>query len=345
LRRVILEKSFSDDVKLPKEAIVVSAMNPEDTRGVQELTGHMKDAIDIIHAEPNWPQFRKHLQEYGEKDLKDVNPTAVNVALQIIDLMVKDLSLHQVKPSEGIHNDNRQFYIAIGDETSYISPREIESLFEDLARAIARVISRIDTLDPDTVRPALVNAAARKIDHTLNMVDVKNDVDTREVRELFKKHLDHVFEDLMEKKVEPASLEDMLDRTLNNPEVHLKDDPNFINLIKNFNANKFTSDLVNYFHKLMDQEPEGKPSHALIKNTHPSKTLRGKSIEKGEENAVSKIEYVIQEIKHACEAHKVGADIMDLIRTSVGEVFERLGEGDPTDEEMQIMQDKIQEYL
>lgn len=345
LRRVILEKSFSDHEQLPEGTIVVAAMNPHDKKGVQELTGHIKDSIDILHATPSWKAFQAHMDNYINTVLADLNPQAVNITKTIMQVMQDVLMLKVKVAAENISDDSKQFYIRIGGENVYISPREMESMFVEVAKGIHRVIKQSKNLSPEQLKEKLVNTAWRKLEQTLGfIIENKHEIESPEDLRAFKSQLEGAFDSILEKKTEDASLAEMLDRVLNNHDLHLKDDPNFINKVKKFDANSFTEEFVNYLGNLIDKEEE-KPIHALTKNTHPTKSLVKRAIEQGKENSISKLEYLINEIKIACEAHNVASDVTDIIRNGVTSIYGNLMDKDPTEEEMNAAIAKLGVYL
>jgi MoxR-like ATPase len=331
LRRVILEKSFSDDVKLPDTCIMVAAMNPED-RGVVGLTGHMKDSVDLIQASASWRKFREHMDRYVEKDLSKYGADASNISLKILDLFVEDFSVKRPDAEAGITSGNRQFYLRLGTEYVYINPREMESMTHDIAARVARVIRKNQDTDPDLLKAALVQGVMRKVRQTVEFViQDKHELDSEDVLSVFEGHVAQVFDDLLEKKSEGASLAHMLDTALADHSKHLKDDPNFPNMIKNFDVNTFTEELINYLTDMINAEPEY-TSNALVKSTHPEKQFapppnkpdappHAWQVTQIPDAAVSKMEYVLNEIETAAKAHKVSSDVVDAIKKAMTEVF------------------------
>lgn len=59
LRRILLEGMFTEEYRLPKDMMIIGAMNPTDigSENVIPLTDHMKDVLDIIPAEANWDNW------------------------------------------------------------------------------------------------------------------------------------------------------------------------------------------------------------------------------------------------------------------------------------------------
>lgn len=331
LRRVILEKSFSDDVRLPDTCIMVAAMNPEDI-GVVGLTGHMKDSVDMIHASANWSKFRAHMDRVVSQDLAKYGADAANIATRILDLFVEDFSVKTADAAAGITNQNRQFYLRLGTEYVYVNPREMESMTHDVAARVSRIIRQHSGEDPDQLKAELVQGVMRKVKQTVEFViQDKHELDAGDVLSVFEGHVSQVFDDLLEKKSQGASLALMLDATLQDPSKHLKDDPNFPNLIKNFDVNTFTEELINYLTDMINSETEY-TSNALVKPTHPEKQfappankpdapVHSWQMSEVPDSAVSKMEYVLNEIESAAKAHKVSSDVVNAIKTAMTDVF------------------------
>lgn len=129
LRRVILEKNFADSdqhgnqYKLPKEAIVMGAINPTG-EGTQELTHHMRDVVDIIPTSASWKVTKNYLLNNYAKRLKDVDPDLCQLAIEIFEFMGK---VHGLKT---LNEDIRPFYYDIGlGDGLYITPNHITDAF------------------------------------------------------------------------------------------------------------------------------------------------------------------------------------------------------------------------
>ena len=150
LRRIILEKNFgpsSDDsggvLSLPDGSVVVGAVNPsQDTGGTESMTGHFRDVIDIINATPSWDKTRNFLLNRGNKG---ISPESIDATMLILDEFVKKFG-----DKTGKHSKNQApYFLSVGDgEAIYVSPREYESLFSNMASALDDVADEILS-DPD----------------------------------------------------------------------------------------------------------------------------------------------------------------------------------------------------
>jgi MoxR-like ATPase len=341
LRRVLLDKSFSDKELLPPGTIMVAAMNPHDKRGVQELTGHIKDSIDILHASPSWKAFQAHMDNFINTKLSHLNPQAVNITKTLMQEMQDELMLKSEDKDSNISHDDKQFYMRIGNENIYLSPREMESMFADVAAGLHTALKEGKNMDPEELKEELISLSYELMEQTLGLV-IENKHEIKDPQQLvqLQSRIRQTFDSILEKKVESADLGQMLDSVLNNHDMHLKDDPNFINKIKNFDANKFSEELVNYLSELIQTE-EQHPIHALITHTHPSKQLVKRAVIKGDQNALSKIEYLQNEIKIACEAHNVAGDVADVVKQSVRNILGKFMNPRPTKDQINAAMAKL----
>ncbi len=138
LRRVILEKNFGEkdnmgvEMKLPKEAIVMGAINPTG-EGTHELTHHMRDVMDIIPASASWARQKQFLES---KDVGGTSPEVRNAIIQAFELISSHFSL------KSLDNDKKPFYLDVGGgEGLYITPNDITDMY---AAASDSVQSTID---------------------------------------------------------------------------------------------------------------------------------------------------------------------------------------------------------
>ena len=315
LRRVILEKSFGDEEKLPADALVMAAMNPSDAAGVQELTGHMKDAIDIIHTAPSWKKLDSYMDNLSKNGLPNLNPQAKMIAKSLVDMFKDKMTLKMGDRERNIGEDNKQFYIRIGDnDEAYISPREYTSMFEDIARGINRVLKEAIGVKPEELTEMITEAAWDKMHHTISFIlQDKHQIDSKPELAKLKKYVQMNIGKILEKKRTSADLPSILNEILSNHSKHLADDPDFINIGKNFDRNKFEEDLASYLQKLISQEKE--PLDFVLNDTHPSKTMVDNAIVV-EKDMVSKYIYIAREIFHAIVANKMSGDIMDAARSA-----------------------------
>lgn len=150
LRRIILEKNFgpSSDQRggvlgLPDGSVVVGAINPDqDTGGTESMTGHFRDVIDVIHATPSWDKTRNFLLN---KKNTGLTPETLDATMFVIDEFVKKFG-----DKTGKHGEKQApYYLSVGDgEGVYVSPREYDALYTNLASALEDAQEEI-LADPD----------------------------------------------------------------------------------------------------------------------------------------------------------------------------------------------------
>lgn len=207
LRRVVLEKNFGPSgeedgkmLELPKESIVVAAINPEGG-GTSELTDHFRDVVDVIPALGNWENTRKWLQA---KKFADTNQAVPPLALSVMDEFIK-----KFKSKDNKHPASQQpFYLDSDGLEVYISPREYADMYATLVREVDAAYE--DALQNqskgDTIRDKLNEAIADALEDSLNMPFYKNEsgIDREEfmhkLRLWVEKLPGSMFRDLSERK-------------------------------------------------------------------------------------------------------------------------------------------------
>jgi MoxR-like ATPase len=315
LRRVILEKSFTDTVKLPESAIVIAAMNPTDI-GTQPLTGHLKDAMDHIDTAPSWPQTQAYLKSLADAPItENRSDEAKEMALQLTENFADHFALRTAPAGSGLNPESLKFYLKIGDSDAvYISPREYTQMYLNLAKGIDRVVDKKDTFvdadgefDVPKYVDAVLQAAKSKImmvlDNVLHKQEVEGSVFAGEVEDW----LDTQAESIIKKPVTLASLDSIFDSVVNNPKKHLKDDLAFINWIDNeFSPSTFAEEFENYLTKLTNEEVNA--VNFLTAKTHNKKLMQD-GVVATTEQMHDKITFLIDEIVMAMQAHKLSSDV------------------------------------
>jgi MoxR-like ATPase len=341
LRRVILEKSFNDQTHLPAESIVIAAMNPYD-KGTVELTGHLKDATDYIDTAPDWDATVKYWEGSVLNHAKFVNRAeqSKTVALDIVKAFADTFATK--KPLPGHDQASRKFFIKMGDETLYISPREYTTLLQDLVAGVDRVVRKAAGMEADEYQQALYDAAWTKLKATLSWIMDKHQIDSPQFMGMVQGWLKDFSARFLIKTRKAAALEDMLDIVISDPSKHLKDDLDFVNYVNNFELNQFAEDFENYLQKLFKSEK--KPADAMLNLSHPKKTMQsGKVTSTGDK--ISKVYYLVNELRQAAEAHNLSADMVDRMEQSVLTAVGDLVGSDISDDEFTNMLDKIHEIF
>ena len=320
LRRVILEKSFNDETPLPAGSIVIAAMNPYD-KGTAELTGHIKDATDYIDTAPSWKMTKNYLENVAVElpSVANRHEESKRVAMEIINSFVKQFTVKQATGS--ITPDSRQFYLPIGGEMVYVSPREYTTMLLDLIAGVDRTIGRAAGMDAEQYSQALAKSAWTKLNSTLEWILDKHQINSPQFLNQVKNWLDQLSAKFLIKSRSSAALEDILDPVMQDHSKHLKDDPDFVHYFKNFSLNKFVEDLSNYVDKLIKAE---KRAVGVLMDTHPWKTYDKGTVTAGKE-AVSKIEYLINELLIAAKHYNLSSDVQEAVRSLKNIAGQKLG--------------------
>lgn len=145
LRKVILEKEFGDDYKLPEGSIVVGAINPEDVN-VIDLTSHMNDVVDIIKADASWNDTLQYLKKIKFDD--KIDSRIPKVMLQAIEIFVGRFATKD----RSISPEIRAYNLDVGGgATLYMSSRQYTSLYkEGVINLSKNVFKNIKQSDVDT---------------------------------------------------------------------------------------------------------------------------------------------------------------------------------------------------
>jgi MoxR-like ATPase len=314
IRRVVLEKEFNDTDKLPNDAMIVAAINPTD-KNVQKLTGHLKDSIDIIDAHPNWTAFLAYLDN-NIKNNTSVNkypPAAKTMALKVLQGFIDTFAMKT--PTKEISRDAIPFNIKMqGQDNIYISPREYWTLYCNLVSGIARTMKESGKASTTELEKEFYDSIMAKIDMKLKGILRKHDIDSPQFMLAIASWLKKELPSMMVKQRGKISLEGMFDEVLDDHTKHLKDDSDFVNYVRSFDLNRFSEEMGAYVDKLSAEE--GQRIDVLLANNVPRKQL-----EAGEvrilDDMVSKLEYIINEVKIAAAANKLSADITDGMETVI----------------------------
>jgi hypothetical protein len=130
LRRVVLEKSFSDEFALPEKAMIVAAINPTG-KSVNNLTSHMQDVIDVIPVNANWQKTTAYLDKMSIPTVDDdIKKTTVDAVKQLLENFESN-----EKP-----RSQRPFYpmLATGVDL-FVSPRHVTTMVMNAANALQLV--------------------------------------------------------------------------------------------------------------------------------------------------------------------------------------------------------------
>ena len=338
LRRVILEKSFNDKVKLPDSVIVTAAMNPGD-KGTAELTGHLKDAVDLIDARPSWDSFLQFVDKASKTNpnLKAYSDGSKSIAKKVLVGFTDTFAIK--KPTNNIGPDALAFHIKIqGEDEMYISPREYWTMYSDLVAGVSRATGKTAT-DQQSMEQNLYNAILSKLESTLKWIMKKHEIDSPHFLLAVANWLQSNVAQFMIKKRTSIGLGSMLDDVMADSSRHLKDDPDFINYARNFDLNRFTEDMSKYINMLAANAEN--TYDILLKDEHSAKEVREGTVIILD-NLVSKIETIVSEVRIAANVNNLSADITDgLERVIITSIETDFINDEVPDDIMQKMVDKI----
>lgn len=337
IRKVVLEKEFNDEYKLPEGSVVVAAINPTG-KGTTELTKHVRDVFDVIPVGISWGKFK----DYLNKEKLGVDDQIAEIAKQALFAFVEHF---RMKSSKGIGGADPHFYLQIGPTPLYISAREYKAILSTSARALQRAYNKeMDLLaDPEhdagesevRIRKALGRSFSHGPAYT---VMVKHGMDAPE----FANELEEWFEvtdayslgSIFKKKVESVrSLEDILSKSFANMDEDLFNDLEFVNYINSVEPTIFKEDLAKFLinHVVTDFKKAFDKTHKLKKlDTKKKKT-------EVTDKEVSKIEFITREIFHAIKFHNIRNDMLNMVLVAVRDMLEDIADANLDDYLDEIM--------
>lgn len=333
LRRLILEKEFNENYHLPKDVVVVAAMNPKkyDDK-VLDLTQHMKDAVDLIDTAPSWSGLMQHFESMDNSSLQDYPSESKEIAKNIIKAFAEKYAHTQenIKASdnERITKDSLPFFLRTsgdGDEQkpedsdTYLSPRDYDHLYKDLVTGITTGFhilqsnkSNVDAKEffPKYLWPKIRAVLQPIFDKTEQNPKFLKDVET---------WLEEEMENFLVSTRSKPSLDNMLNLVITNKRYHLTEDPNWIRYMDQYHPNSFHEDLQNFMIKLMSNEE--KKYHIFAKTTQSQKQRDEEKIKVLKEGW-SALEAIAWEIHDAVEDHSYSNDALDILGDVIINVVE-----------------------
>lgn len=343
IRKVLLEKEFTDEYKLPENAVVVAAVNPTG-KGTQELTKHVRDVFDVIPVGISWDKFNQHLDTLEpklQKSLK-VDRELVEIARQALTAFVDNFRVKFDRREQGA---DPHFYIQVGATPLYMSAREYTDTFTNMVMALKRSFKReIDPLaDPDhdpgeseyRIRQAMARAFIHGVEYTVN---VKHGVDApefaRDLEEWFTVTDKFSLGSIFKKKVETIkSLAELLNKPFDKMDEDLFNDIEFVNYITSVDPVVFKEDLVEF----LMSNIAGDFKNAFAK-THKLKTLVAKNrVAKLQSKEISKVEFIAREIINALKLHDISNKMLEVTSQAIREVLDLI-----TDENIDVVEDVME---
>ena len=293
LRRLILEKEFNEQYKLPKECLMLGAMNPSDL-GTQPLTSHFRDAIDLIDVEPSWKEFLTYLNNRIPDVKKDYNPSDISIttAKKIIEEFPK------VFTDKRRDRQSNEFYVNAGTTEVYISPRDYDNLFRELVsgidrivRSVAQKIKKNISFSNEEINSKIVNVAIEKINATLSERFYQAGMGIPlGFMDKVQQMLEQIVDVSLVKERTKAGISSIFSEVINGTTV-LKDDFDFDNYMTTYTPATFTKDFNDF----------------LIDNFKNLDNIQKVEI------ALKAITTIATQIKEAVEQNDLNTDVFDRV--------------------------------
>lgn len=318
LRKVILDKNFGPSgdkdgglLELPKEAIVVGAINPEGV-GTAELTQHFRDVIDIIPARASWSATKKWLMA------KQFNGVDESVKQSAMSIMQTFIDRFQTKDkSKGA--EQRPFYLdLVGGMEMYVAPREYADMFATLVREIAaeaRDLRRQDDVTMDDVRDSMDDVVADSMEDSLNMIFYKQEVEKDEFMHKLKQWVhqlpDTVFEGILTRSAGSTNESDKMSAALKKymdgeDLTSMPDSPVFTNSIANMNNAQFIEELRD---TIMGAFKSVKSIREhIIEQNHPKIGLKGDDLTFDQNTKNSLLSNFVRAVMYSLHIHDFSHD-------------------------------------
>jgi MoxR-like ATPase len=317
LRKVVLEKNFGTSgdssgeiLKLPKEAIVVAAINPEG-EGTSELTDHFRDVVDIIPANATWENTRKWLLTKKHPGIAEPVPSLA--------MAVMDAFINKFKSKDGDHPVSQQpFYLNAGGVDVYISPREYADMYATLIREVdAAYEQALDSRDTTGMRDYIDEAVFDALEMSLNMPFQKAQIEREEffdtLRLWVSKLPPTMFKDMLNRRATTtASNESALVAYMNGKDIaQMPSDTGVINS-NNLNNNAQVIEEVHTMMRTLLTSEEAIKKY-MINQTQPKVVLSGEKITSDPNTKVAPIENVFLGLLYTLHIHQFANDRLGVV--------------------------------
>lgn len=329
MRRVILEKNFGpsgksdgSNLELPKEALVVGAINPEGT-GVTELTEHFRDVIDVIPAHGGWTLLKKYLMA---KKYKKYPEDMKTTAWSIIDLFSNKFKTQR----RNVKAEQQRFYLDIGGSEVYVPPREYTDMFNTLIREIGSTIEQA-LADPgikeEQIRPLVDEAAADAMEDSLNFPMKKAGVEPDEFMSTLHNWIanlpDSVYGGMLSKKASSTtSLSSSLSKYIDGEELEkMPEDMHIVNTNNLSNDAQIIDEIKAVMAaKIVDDDTVQK---YLLDMSHPQVDLKGDELVIGGD-PVSLVENMFRALLYTLHIHQFSHSRVNAIQKGLSTAMSNL---------------------
>lgn len=262
LRRVLLEKSFSDAVKLPKETIMAGAINPHDTGGyVTELTHHARDVMDIINSAPSWNKTKAYFESVKKED--DMDETASNIIMDCINAIIERFKTNE----SAIPIAQRPFHLMVGMQDINVNPRMWTSIYSNAVNFLSRFLDRhVNTIDVSELSPSELQRLEKRIydnvfesfqDGMMTATQISEIHDADEFWTDLRNTIDDVdiSDRLLHKRVEGIkNIKDIFEAYMRDKSSKLYESNEVVSYLEHADINQITNDITEWVHEKMKDQ-------------------------------------------------------------------------------------------
>lgn len=327
IRKLLLDKKFNDELKLPEESIVIAAINPADL-GTLPLTSHMRDVLDVLPTAPDWSEYVKVLKN----SIKDKNPTLSNAAFEILNKFAE--SFHD-KRYEKVSPNERKFYLSIGDgdEPLYISPREYTQLYANILAGLESLF-KYNKITPQTLEDEdfaqemmeeCDNLILNAFEGVMTSVLTKHKVQAPDLMNTLAEWLKTInpIRETVSRKTEVFDFRTVAEDFFHNHGKSMSNDPELINYFNTVSPAEFAEDLTSFLNSKFDTL-----SHVqehlldLIAKQKVRADLEIKTMDK----QVSLLENFVTDLVHSIKIHNLSNEFVETTRETFIRFLKKLGQ-------------------
>lgn len=331
LRKVVLEKNFGPSgdkdgglLELPKEAVVVAAINPEGV-GTSELTQHFRDVIDVIPAKASWNATKQWLLSKNFKGVpEDVKKSAMSIIQAFID---------KFKTGDTNRKAEQQpFYLELGGAELYVSPREYTDMFATIVREMNAALKDVmaEPRAGDGIREDIDEAVGDAMEDSLNMIFYKHEVDKEEFMDQLKGWIANMpismYQGLLT-RVANQDTENNLTTTLGkyldgHDLTKMPDDAMFVNLNNDMNNAQFVDQVRDtMIAKLRSNKAV---QEHIVDQSHPKLIMNGDDLKMDSNQKASLLTNFIHAVLYSLHIHEYANDRLLLVGRSMSNAMTAL---------------------
>jgi hypothetical protein len=252
--------------------------------------------------------------------------------------------------------DERNFYLNVGAQPAYISPREYSNLYTNAVtytdNKVARLMKKIDwdNITADESQALLMKfkkAIFQSFESTLANIFHKQHIESPSFIHDLKQWMLNTDEidfgdGIFTKKAGTASFESFIKPYWEDPNLNLVDEMAFINYIGNADSVKFKEDMVEFLTQEIQKDEE--ILDKVITKRHQKKVLDQDKI-KFEKQEVSKLENFIREVVHSLKIHKMSNDKVEMVMLAFKEFISKIPKKDEYFEDLLEFNKTMRNFL